>query len=160
LLGLDVEMRLGFEPSHYARQIRAGLRRGLYALARDYVEALRVHVVGVGESGTPYFAYAPLLHDQLFLEYVTLLEDGLYGTQYVFGPAVDTRGWAKGPLAHHLRDDGEINPSGIVTATRVAGGIGFEPRAHPTHGQPWVRLFLGPLFRDLRELRRGSLRRP
>lgn len=153
LLGLEFETRVGFEPTHYARQVRAGLRRGLYELGREYIEALRIYTIGVAESGTPYYAFAPLLHDQLMMEYVALLDSGVYGTQYAFGPALDTRGWSLGPLSHPPDEDFEINPCGILMLDS------FLPRTHEDHERPWAELFLAPLYRELRERSAAKLTR-
>lgn len=148
LLGLTARTRLGFEPTHYARQVRAGLRRGLLALGREYVDSMRLFAIGVGESGTPFYAFAPLLHDQLFMEYAALVEAGGYGTRYSFGPAVDTRGWALGPLSEPLRPDTPTDPCGILMlgAPDAEGVPRFVPRMHEAHPKPWARMFLDPFL--------------
>lgn len=79
LMGLNKNVMLGFLPNQYGRQIRAGIRQGFLKFFVDYVNALRIHTVGVGESGTPFYVFAPLLHDQVMMEYATALKLGLYG---------------------------------------------------------------------------------
>lgn len=146
LLGIERKFLLGFEPQHYARQVRAGIRYGFYQFMMEYVDALRIYAAGVGESGTPFFIFAPLLHDQLMMEYVTALKSGIYGTQYAFGPAVDTRGWAKAPLGLHYDDDHEINPSGLL---KIKGNeVNF--RGDETTGQEWAKQFINPLLEELK----------
>ena len=42
---------------------------------------------GVGESGTPFYVFAPMLHDQMLMDYAAALKAGVFGTQYALGPA-------------------------------------------------------------------------
>lgn len=144
LFGLKREFLIGFEPQHYARQIKAGIRYGFYTIFLDYVKELRVYAAGVGESGTPFYIFAPLLHDQVMMEYAMALKNGIYGTQYSFGPAVDTRGWAKGPLSFHYQDDHAVNPSGIL---QIKDG-NLKLRGHE-NGQ-WMPQFVNPFFDSIR----------
>lgn len=146
LFGLKVEYMIGFEPQHYARQIRAGVRYGFYHFFMEYINALRLYVVGVGESGTPYYYFANLLHNQVMMEYITALQSGVQGSQYVFGPAVDTVGWARSPLGHHWDEDHEVNPSGIL---RLENG---EPkfRGNEAIGEKWAVDFMNSVFQNMK----------
>jgi hypothetical protein len=146
LFGLERQFKNGFEPQHYARQIRAGIRYGFYSLFLDYVKELKLYAAGVGESGTPFYVFAPLLHDQVMMEYALALKNGIYGTTYNFGPGVDTRGWAKGPLSFHYDDDHEVNPSGILMIKD--GKLKF--RGMEPDGK-WMPQFVDPLFEALKE---------
>jgi len=147
IFGLERVFMLGFEPQHYARQIRAGIRYGFYHFFLQYIKNLKLYTVGVGESGTPYYFYANLLHNQIMLEYVEALKNGLYGTQYVFGPAVDTVGWARSPLGHHWKEDHEVNPSGIL---KIENG---EPvfRGDDYLKTEWPLIFLDSVFRNMKK---------
>jgi hypothetical protein len=144
LLGIKREFLLGFEPQHYARQIRAGIRHGFHKFMIEYVNATRLFAAGVGESGTPFFTFSPLLHDQVMMEYASALKSGIYGTQYSFGPAVDTRGWAKAPLGLHYDDDHEINPSGLLKIDPAT-----EDTKPALNIRPWPEKFITPLFKGL-----------
>jgi hypothetical protein len=149
LLGIRREFLLGFEPQHYARHIRAGIRGGFHQYMVEYVNALRLFVAGVGESGTPFYIFSPLLHDQVMMEYVSALKSGIYGTQYSFGPGVDTRGWAKAPLGLHYDDDHEINPSGLLKVISTKDGKDVKFRGDEETNASWTNQFLDPLFDDL-----------
>lgn len=168
LLGIKREMLLGFEPQHYARQIRGGIRHGFHKFMLEYVNELRLFTAGVGESGTPFYIFAPLLHDQVLIEYASVLKSGVYGTQYAFGPAVDTRGWAKSPLGLHYDDDHEINPSGLLKVIPGTGGnegtVKFrtgnddadkakprdDERENYWYDKSWPQQFINPLLEGLR----------
>jgi hypothetical protein len=148
---------LGFEPQYYARQIRAGIRRGFLPYFMEYINELRVFIVGVGESGTPFHTFAPLLHDQVMMEYAAALKAGVYGTQYGFGPAVDTRGWAKSPLGHHYLDDHELNPSGLLTLVERKSGQKKGPRVLRTvEERGWVDAFVRPFFDSMKKIEDSS----
>jgi hypothetical protein len=152
LLGILRGNTLGFEPQHYARQIRAGIRRGFYPYFMEYVNALRMFIVGVGESGTPFHTFAPLLHDQVMMEYAAALKAGIYGTQYGFGPAVDTRGWAKSPLGHHYLDDHEVNPSGLLTIAEKRNPGKTGPRVlRSIEERSWVNAFVTPFMESVKK---------
>lgn len=146
LIGINRNMLIGFEPQHYPRQIRAGIRFGFYDFFMDYVKELGIYTAGVGESGTPFYVFAPLLHDQVMMEYARALKNGVYGTQYSFGPAVHTRGWAKAPLGLHYLDDHEVNPSGILDIEAL----------DEKKDSRWIGNFLNPLFEKLSEARTSS----
>lgn len=150
LFGMSREQLLGFEPQHYARHIRLGIRDGFYKFAMEYVNNLRLHTIGVGESGTPFYVFAPLLHDQVMMEYASVLRSGVYGTQYAFGPAVDTRGWAKGPLSEHVLDDNEINPSGAFSIVKEGNVTKIIPRSFDPKKPGWVQNFLSDFFNGMR----------
>jgi hypothetical protein len=157
LLGILPGNTLGFEPQHYARQIRAGIRRGFYPYFMEYVNALRVFIVGVGESGTPFHTFAPLLHDQVMMEYAAALKAGVYGTQYGFGPAVDTRGWAKSPLGQHYIDDHEINPSGLLTIAESKNPSRTGPRIlRKVEERSWVDAFVTPFLASVKKSHRAT----
>jgi hypothetical protein len=147
IFGLKREFFLGFEPQHYARQIRGGIRFGFYHFFMNYINALRLYTVGVGESGTPYYYYANLLHNQVMLEYVTALQSGVLGTQYVFGPAIDTVGWARSPLGHHWDEDHEVNPSGILK--REGNELKF--RGDDGLKAEWANDFMRSIFQNMKE---------
>lgn len=142
IIGANRDILIGFEPQHYARQIKAGIRYGFYSIFMDYVKNLRIYTVGVGESGTPFYIFAPLLHDQVMMEYARALRNNLYGTQYSFGPAVDTRGWAKAPLGLHYEDDHELNPSGLLM---IGKDKSLRFRGNENSGSEWARIFVDPL---------------
>ncbi len=151
IIGANRDILIGFEPQHYARQIKAGIRYGFYTIFMDYVTNLRLYTVGVGESGTPFYIFAPLLHDQVMMEYARALRNGLYGTQYSFGPAVDTRGWAKAPLGLHYDDDHELNPSGLLTiSTDKKGEKTLKFRGDENTGSEWAKIFVNPLLEKLK----------
>ncbi|MFL5784865.1 MAG: hypothetical protein ACJ76H_09670, partial [Bacteriovoracaceae bacterium] len=151
IIGVNRVLQLGFEPQHYSRQIRAGIRFGFYKFFMDYVKKLRLYTVGVGESGTPFYIFAPLLHDQVMMEYARALRNGLYGTQYSFGPAVDTRGWAKAPLGLHYDDDHEINPSGILKISQDKNGQNtLLFRGDEASGSEWAKIFVQPVIDKLK----------
>lgn len=150
LLGIRREFLLGFEPQHYARQIRADIRHGFHKFMIEYVNALRLFAAGVGESGTPFYIFSPLLHDQVMMEYASALKSGIYGTQYAFGPAVDTRGWAKAPLGLHYDDDHEINPSGLLKIITVKDGKDVKFRGDEAIDSAWPKQFLEPLFEGMK----------
>jgi hypothetical protein len=151
IIGAERELLIGFEPQHYARQIKAGIRYGFYSIFMDYVKTLRLYTVGVGESGTPFYIFAPLLHDQVMMEYARALRNGLYGTQYSFGPAVDTRGWAKAPLGLHYEDDHELNPSGLLTIkTDKSGSRTLKFRGDENTGSEWAKIFVNPLLEKMK----------
>jgi hypothetical protein len=150
VFGLRRERLLGFEPNHYARHIRLGIRDGFYKYAMEYINSLRLHTVGVGESGTPFYVFAPLLHDQVMMEYAHVLKSGVYGTQYAFGPAVDTKGWAKGPLSLHYQDDNETNPSGLFSIVKGKSGLTVKERSFVPDKPGWARSFLTDFFTRIR----------
>lgn len=147
MLGLTRAWWLGFEPQHYARQRRLGLRDGFHRMFLDYVRALGVRAAGVGESGTPFHVFAPLLHDQMLMDYAAALRAGVFGTQYALGPAIDTRGWGRQPLGLHYEDDHAVNPCGIY---RLDGRGGVALRGNEADGKPWLPQVLGPLLEALR----------
>ncbi|OFZ52920.1 MAG: hypothetical protein A2428_07310 [Bdellovibrionales bacterium RIFOXYC1_FULL_54_43] len=149
LLGIDRDFALGFEPQHSAQQERLRLRKGLYPFIMDYANSLRLFAVGVGESGTPFHTFAPKLHDEMAMRYAKALKSGLYGTLYSFGPAVDTRGWAKGPLSFHYLDDHEINPSGIFRLVEDQDKTGAA--AIKLERRPWVDTFVDPVVGYLKQ---------
>jgi hypothetical protein len=150
LFGLTREQNLGFEPQHYARHVRLGIRDGFYKFSVEYVNALRLHAVGVGESGTPFYVFAPMLHDQVMMDYAHLLKSGAYGTQYAFGPAVDTKGWAKGPLSLHYLDDHEVNPSGMFSLVKGKRGSEVVQRKFDQKAENgWAKSFLNDFFRNI-----------
>ncbi len=144
LLGIRRAFLLGFEPQHYPIQIKAGIRYGFYTFFMEYVNALGIYTAGVGESGTPFFYWAPLLHDQVMMEYARALKNGVYGTQYSFGPATDTRGWAKAPLGLHYDEDHEVNPSGILST------VPLEDPKDRAKKEAWADDFLKLFFKDLK----------
>ena len=150
VFGMTRERFLGFEPNHYARQIRLGIRDGFYKFSMQYINSLRLHTVGVGESGTPFYVFAPLLHDQVMMEYAHVLKNGVYGTQYAFGPAVDTKGWAKGPMSLHFLDDNEINPSGLFSIVKEGAQIRLKDRGYDPEKPGWARAFLTDFFGHLK----------
>lgn len=149
VFGLNREQNLGFEPQHYARHIRLGIRDGFYKFSVEYVNALRLHAVGVGESGTPFYVFAPMLHDQVMMDYAHLLKSGAYGTQYAFGPALDTKGWAKGPLSLHYLDDNETNPSGMFSlkSTKDGKATVIDRKFNPKADRGWAKDFLIEFFK-------------
>ncbi|HXH29200.1 MAG TPA: hypothetical protein VNJ01_00140 [Bacteriovoracaceae bacterium] len=147
ILGMNRKFLLGFEPQHYATQVKLGMRYGFYTFFMEYVNALGLYTAGVGESGTPFFYFAPLLHDQVMIEYARALKNGVYGTQYSFGPAVDTRGWAKAPLGLHYEDDHEINPSGILSVVEVP----FLSKQDRVKKESWADDFLKLFFSGFKD---------
>jgi hypothetical protein len=161
IFGIKRERLLGFEPNTYPRQIRAGIRDGFYKYSMQYINALRIFTFGVGESGTPFHVYAPMLHDQVMMEYATVLKSGVYGTQYSLGPAVDSRGWAKGPLSLSLQNDVEVNPSGLlslkVAPVQERAAFHVVPRNWQSN-PPWAGEFLNPLFAGLKPHMAAPLR--
>jgi hypothetical protein len=148
---------LGFEPEYYARQNRAGIRRGFYPYFMEYINELRVFIVGVGESGTPFHTFAPLLHDQVMMEYAIALKAGVYGTQYGFGPAIDTRGWAKSPLGLHYIDDHELNPSGLLSVVERKSTLKKGSAIIRTvEERGWVDAFVRPFFESVGKIEKSS----
>lgn len=147
MLGLEREWWLGFEPQHYARHLRLGVRDGFHRMFLDYVRELGVRVAGVGESGTPFYVFAPMLHDQMLMDFASALKAGVFGAPYAVGPAIDTVGWAKKPLGLHYEDDHDVSPCGIY---RLDGKGGVKLRGNEAEGKPWLPQFIGPLFESLR----------
>lgn len=78
ILGLERTRFIGFLPPHYARQIRAGIRSGFYDTFLSYVNELGIHVGGVGESGTPFYPWAALVHQQMMIELIAVLRNSAH----------------------------------------------------------------------------------
>lgn len=146
--GLKRHFKVGFEPQHYARQMRAGMRDGFYKFLMDYTNALGIRVVGVGESGTPYHNLAPLLHDQHMMSLASAGQSGLYLAMYNIGSTTNTVGWEYSPMALPAAMDQVVNPSGIFNI--------------PVEGQPvtlmqnkdgslWFRQFAQPFEADIKK---------
>lgn len=103
--------RLDPEPQHYAAQISAGNRAGLYRVLIDYYNRYKMPMM-VGETGTPYFHYGARWHQQVFMHAADAAEDGVPFLGSVIYPAIDTWGWESAisvPRQHTL-----FNPSGML----------------------------------------------
>ncbi|MES2963787.1 MAG: hypothetical protein V4760_07830, partial [Bdellovibrionota bacterium] len=68
LFGLKNERFLGFLPSHYPVQIKAGIREGFLPIFMRYAKVMRVMHVSVKESGSPYYPWAESVHKQMALQ--------------------------------------------------------------------------------------------
>jgi hypothetical protein len=79
-------------PEEYGRQRKQGLRYGFDAVTRDYFEHYPMPMM-VTETGTPYYGYGHLWHDQMLTEAATLVESGLPLLGYTMFPVIDTFGW-------------------------------------------------------------------
>lgn len=99
------------EPQFYLAQLRAGERRGLQSLILDYYDRYRLPVM-VGETGTPYHAFAEAWHKQMMIECAAARAKGAPMLGYTLYPVLDTYGWEMAlsrPRAAALH-----NPSGLL----------------------------------------------
>jgi hypothetical protein len=135
--GLERQRRLGFLPTHYARQMRAQLRKGFYKIFLNYFNETGIGVVGQGEDGTP-FPWHFLVHKQQNLSLVAAAEAAdLYIVRHDVGAAVGTVGWMAGPMTGDLKSNGRRGEDGIFKLVRT-GPYQFSYELSSWQGgKPW-----------------------
>ncbi len=123
LFGLRAEIRTGFLPPHYARQIRAGLREGFANTYVSYINELGIRVGGIGEMGTPYYPWGGMVIKQMILELTRAShEANFYIVRVDAGPMVGTIGWMAGPLVGNIKTNNKRASDGVYKLVRKGPG--------------------------------------
>lgn len=150
LFGLKRFRRTGFLPPHYARQTRAQMRKGLYETYLTYINELGIRIGGIGESGTPYYPWAAMVHKQMMLAAIAAARRAhMYFVRYDLGPLVGTIGWMNGPLIGSIKTNGKRASDGVMKLVRIAANkfdyaLSFWPGQHP-----WFETFKNELLGGL-----------
>ena len=122
--GLIRDRNLGFLPTHYARQIRAGLRDGITKVLTTYITHLRVFNFGAGELGGPYVPWHEMMLTQSSAGFsAAARETGSYITSLHVGPAIGVPGWMAGPAIGNLVTNGVRGQDGIFVLKRISKGV-------------------------------------
>ena len=140
--GLERQRRVGFLPPHYARQTRAGMRKGFYRTFLKYVDQLGIRIGGIGESGTPYYPWAATVHKQMMYELAAGMKaSDFYMVRNDLGPAWGTVGWMNGPMTGNLKTNGRRGEDGIFKIVRLAPyKFEFQLSSWP-NSEPWYSTY-------------------
>ncbi len=150
--GFNRDRNLGFLPTHYARQIRAGLRDGITKVLTTYINQLRVFNFGGGELGGPYVPWHQMMLTQSTAGFAAAArETGSYLTSLHVGPAIGVPGWMAGPAIGNLVTNGVRGQDGIFVMKRISKGIyDYQPNAW-AGSQPWYVGYSQQMDQGMRE---------
>jgi hypothetical protein len=148
--GFKRDRFLGFLPTHYARQIRAGLRDGIDKILITYIKKLRVFNFGAGELGGPYVPWHDMMLIQSSVGFSTAArETGAIITSLHVGPAVGVPGWMGGPLTGTVVTNNVRGQDGVFKMVR-SGPMKFDyvPNVWATN-QPWYQSYANQMDNGL-----------